>query len=1681
MIKKLFLPLFVLMAAAGYGQLGNSWIDYSKTYYKFKVAKDGICRISQPVLASLSLGSTPAQHFQLWRNGQQVRLFTSVASGTMGSSDYIEFWGEMNDGKKEKDLYRDIDFQLQENFSLFSDTSVYFLTVNSAGANLRYGTGATLPVGSLSPDPYFMRRYEVHYRNQVNRGYAAVLGEYVYSSSFDSGEGWTSNDIFPCCALSVDMNQMNVYQAGPPNSVTFTVNAAGNALNARNLQAKFYNTVVLDSAMPYFNYKKAKVQNLPLSLLQSPTNLPVQIYGTSSNSTDRIVVSDFSVTYPATFNFNNAKNWYFELAASATGNYLLIDNFDHGGVAPVLYDYNNGVRYICDITSVPGKVKVVLPPSADAVRRFNLVNITGTNISNVSAITSRNFTDFGQVANQGTYLIISNPALYDNGSGVNYVEQYRQYRSSLAGGSYNTKTISVGELIDQFGYGIKNNPVAIRDFIRYANLQFAVKPKYVFLVGRAVNYSEFITNENNPVTDKLNLVPTFGWPASDNMLACEPGTHVPLTPIGRLAAVTGTEVSQYLEKIKQYEQAQQSPVQSLQDKAWMKNFMHVVGGKDSAENAVFKTYMNQYKAVAEDTLYGAKVETFAKATVAAVQQAQSQRIEELFQEGLSFIGYFGHSSANLLEFNLSSPEVYQNQGKYPFFNVSGCSAGNFFLFEPLRLTGNMSLSEKYVLAPQRGSIGFLASTHLGVPPFLNFYNTDLYNEFCINMYGNTIGNQIKDVMQTLGGNPSSLDFLTRIHLEELTLHGDPAIKINSFAAPDYAVEDKLIKLSPSIISVADNNFNASIKYMNIGKAVGDSIRVTVKRKLPNDSIKVLYDQVIPGIRYMDSVNLVVPINPLTDKGLNKLIVQLDVDNKVAELSEVNNILEKDFFIFEDELRPVYPYNYSIINQQNINFIASTANPLNASRQYVMELDTTELFNSSFKKLYNASGVGGVVQFAANNVTFSDSTVYYWRTAMVPVNAGGNYIWNPSSFIYLPNSTPGFNQSHFFQYQKNSYDKITLDPDRQMRFKSVPRSLIIRNGIYPNFSFDKVNVNLDFDQVEFWGCVFTNLQVYVFDSTSLQAWDNVNQGPGGRFGSFPVCNAPRKFFEFPFDNANYRRNLIKFLEDSIPNGMYVAIKNLNTTGNVSFINQWKADTLTLGSGKSLYHTLKNIGFSEIDSFYRNRPFIYFYRKNNSGFTPQQFMGAQDDSYLDVTIPLITRFNKGSVESPAFGPASKWTELHWRGKTLDAGPSDASQVEVYGIKTNGSADKLAIVDPARDTSLAFINATTYPYLKLKMLNSDSLYATPEQLRYWRLNATYVPEGAIAPNIAFKMKDTVEQGESIDFAVAFKNISQTAFDSLLKVKFIITDRNNQPNPVNIPKRKALIAGDTLMITYSIDTRDLSGDNTLFIDVNPANDQPEQYHFNNVLYKNFYVKPDTYNPLLDVTFDGVHILNKDIVSSKPRILVKLKDESRFLLLKDTALIKVQVRFPDQTIRTYRFGDSMRFTPASLSGGDNTASIDFLPYFPQDGEYELIVSGKDVVGNKAGELDYNVNFSVINKPMISNLLNYPNPFTTSTAFVFTVTGTEPPQNIRIQILTITGKVVREITKQELGDIHVGRNITDFKWDGTDMYGQKLANGVYLYRVITNLNGKALDKYTADGDKTDKYFNKGYGKMYLMR
>src|SRR5689334_13265092 len=75
-MKKLFTFFLLLMGIGAVAQpFGNEWIDYSKTYYKFKIGSNGLVRIPQSTLAAAGLGGVPAEQFQLFRNGQEVPIY----------------------------------------------------------------------------------------------------------------------------------------------------------------------------------------------------------------------------------------------------------------------------------------------------------------------------------------------------------------------------------------------------------------------------------------------------------------------------------------------------------------------------------------------------------------------------------------------------------------------------------------------------------------------------------------------------------------------------------------------------------------------------------------------------------------------------------------------------------------------------------------------------------------------------------------------------------------------------------------------------------------------------------------------------------------------------------------------------------------------------------------------------------------------------------------------------------------------------------------------------------------------------------------------------------------------------------------------------------------------------------------------------------------------------------------------------------------------------------------------------------------------------------------------------------------------------------------------------------------------------------------------------------------------
>ncbi len=1689
-VLSVFLVLIVSVAATAQ-QYNNEWIDYNKTYYKFKVGTTGLYRIPQSVLAASNLANSDVSQFQLWRNGQQVPIYTSTPAGVLASGGYIEFWGLANDGKADQPLYRNAADHINDSKSLFTDTAAYFLTVTSTGGNKKLiPVNNNVPVGAIA-EPYFMYTSSIYFNESIHLGpYMGAVSEAAISASYEGGEGWTSNEISENTNRSFTQTGLFPYTGTAAPSVMVKMNVVGNSPNSRTVVMKLNGVEVFNTPLSGFGYKKLSA-TFPISILNGATE-NLSISNNASVVNNRIKAAMVEITYPRVFNFGGARSFSFKMPASAIARYIEITGFNYTGV-PVLYDLTNGKRYAGNIAD-PAKIKINIDPSlveADLV----LVSDDAAIVKSVTGLETRNFINYESSINQGNYLMITHNAILKSSNGANPVEDYRAYRSSTAGGGYNAKVYMIDQLIDQFAFGIKGSPLSVRNFIRFARNKYAAPLQSIFIIGKGVKYISARNSESLPVTEKLNLISTFGEPSSDILLAAEGASSIPLTPIGRVSVINGDELAIYLDKIRQYEQ-HFIAAPAITSSAWKKNIIHIVGANDQGLSNTLDGYLQEDKKIVQDTFYGAHVSDFVKTSVVGSQQTMEERLRNELNTGINFLTYFGHSSSTTLQFNLEDPNNYSNQGKYPVFHMMGCNVGDIFILDANRLTSVNTISERYLFAKNRGSIGMMAGTSFGYVGPLQRYNDQLYKTMATEGYGLTLGEMMqKTIIKTYANSGGESELFGRAQNEEFTLNGDPAIRLYQYNKPDYAIHNEMLSVDPALISVAEPFFTIRAKVANLGKAINKDLVVELKRTYPDQTVKVVKRKTIPGVRNLDSVSYQIAItDPLIEKGMNKFTVTIDPDNQIDELFESNNAITKEVFIYEDNIRPVYPHDLSIVNEANVVLYASTGNPLAKARDYIIEIDTTGLFNSSIKETQTKNSLGGAVEFTPA-ISFKDNTVYYWRVAAVPASATEPPSWNQSSFTYLSGTKMGFSQSHYYQFDNKLNNRITMSPSGLFKFDDLKAAFVVNNALYPyqtaSISYS-LEVNEKYAQVGFLGSSdpktlapnMNSLRFYLIDNKTLKPINNVDLGTSGMYGSYrPIAwNASTilGFFQFDISTTQARKVVMDFL-DQIPSGYYVGLTSSQMEPSI-LPSVWKTDEAMLGANNTLYDKLKNLGFYGIDAVINTAPYVFVYQKDNPVPLGQKVSNdVREKVSVKVTVPISAQ--DGVLTSSVFTKSNKWEEAVWDGYSLENPSTDDATISVAGINKFGTETVLINNVPVSQKRMDISSISTNDYLGLKLyMNSkDVTNRTPYQLKYWRIYSTPVPEGAIAPNLYFKGKDTVDVGEPYDLGIAFKNISKTPFESL-KVKLAVRGKNNTQTLTPVPNTKALIAGDTVKLNVTVDTKSLNGDNILYLEFNPDNAQPEQYQFNNFVNKSFYVRGDVANPYLDVTFDGTHILNRDLVSSKPDILIKLTDDSKYLLLNNPDLIKVQLKYPDGTIKSFDFDDNiLTLTPPVERSSSNTANINFKPQLEVDGEYELIIEATDRSNNKAGNVNYRIAFQINSKPMISNLFNYPNPFTTSTAFVFTLTGSEVPQNIRIQILTVTGKIVREIAKSELGSIHIGRNITEFKWDGTDQYGQKLANGVYLYRVLTSLNGKALDKYQAQGDNTDKYFNKGYGKMVLIR
>ncbi|TGD83357.1 type IX secretion system sortase PorU [Hymenobacter wooponensis] len=113
-------------------------------------------------------------------------------------------------------------------------------------------------------------------------------------------------------------------------------------------------------------------------------------------------------------------------------------------------------------------------------------------------------------------------------------------------------------------------------------------------------------------------------------------------------------------------------------------------------------------------------------------------------------------------------------------------------------------------------------------------------------------------------------------------------------------------------------------------------------------------------------------------------------------------------------------------------------------------------------------------------------------------------------------------------------------------------------------------------------------------------------------------------------------------------------------------------------------------------------------------------------------------------------------------------------------------------------------------------------------------------------------------------------------------------------------------------------------------------------------------------------------------------------------------------------------------------------------GPHILRVKAWDTYNNSA-EKSIEFIAAATDKLALQHVLNYPNPFSTTTTFHFDHNRSGEELEIQVQIFTVSGKLVRTLQGTSLGAS--GSHIAAISWDGRDEYHDQLARGVYVYRV----------------------------------
>jgi hypothetical protein len=847
---------------------GNEWINYNQQYFKFKVWQDGIYRLDYETLANngVPMADFTAANIQLFGREKEIPIYVvDGGDNQLNPGDYILFYAQKNDGWIDSLLYQNPTDIANPKYSLYNDTIQYFFTWNGSSNNLRFSFENDVNFSSYTPAPYWMYLLESNYNNFYLEGKRDVNGASV--SRFEPGEGygmWHANGVPNGYNLPINLPTLSPYQGSDAPLPKFHGKVVANSSNLHHYQWRIGSFILVDDTYAGFKFRVTNT-TFPTSLLgNGNTVLNWNIIDDQGVPTDFQSITYHSLLYAKQTTLNGLNRDRVWLKNSNTAFKIRLDITNANITEPIAFVFGSTPKRIQFVNS-GGVWQGLVSNSSNGFDQTLIIQDMSTVISvqSVSAVNSTSyFTNFGEFLMDASLLMVYHPSMQAASN------EYKEYRQSLEGGSHNVILANIEELYLQYGGGVSKHILGIRRFAHQAfNNALSEKPVGLFLMGKGV--SEYDGARNNPSVQAMSLIPSFGYPSSDVAITShlEGSGMTPLIPTGRITARDNSELSSYLQKVKQYEQQQDpSSVYNEQAKDWQKHILHFGGGSSASQQNQLKGFLNQMKVTIEDSLFGGYVTSVFKTSSAPLDPTILNSVTQRLEQGVSLMTFFAHSTADGFEINVDDPSNWNNTGKYPVVVGNGCYPGDVFGINP-------STSDRFVKTVNEGAIAFMGPVKLAYETYLNIYCQELYLNFSKKSYGDNLSSQMKKTIRhidlTFGQNvnPEAFNYFEHA-TAQMVLNGDPMIKLNWHEKPEINITQQSVFVNPQNVTLGTDSLEFNLILTNLGRSIVDTFRVEIRRDFPFTNMDSVYFVSVPKLNYKDTIQVKMPLQANISAGVN---------------------------------------------------------------------------------------------------------------------------------------------------------------------------------------------------------------------------------------------------------------------------------------------------------------------------------------------------------------------------------------------------------------------------------------------------------------------------------------------------------------------------------------------------------------------------------------------------------------------------------------------------------------------------------------------------------------------------------------------------------------------------------------------------------------------------------------------